>query len=375
MKWHSTRLVSVLAAILLVAIVGWLWHSATDQDLGFEMEGDLTAPIQEAGGNEGLPPAAASVGRAPAQNLGAVAVEADGVLDAPFTGSISGVILLDGHQAVDTFDWVVRMEGPGMQWPMNKLPLKRSGGFASKQVPPGVYRLLAEHKSMPIASVDEIEVVANQVNQDPRINPWRVEQAVREMRIRIAGQPGNSGATNVWAVDAENRIKGHASWEGADRILRCAGTAAPDVVIIAKGFLPQRLAWQDGPVDVRLDPGIEVELQAVTAVELADGIRRGWFVLRPETSILNVPGMQFDVGFFAQDLIDGKPVKLRLPGAASYELRFDGDTQDGPGFAPLYQKVIQRGLIVTDRADLQRLLISLPNPLTAPDPNQSLQGD
>lgn len=279
-------------------------------------------------------------------------------------GFISGVLLLDSHKPVDTFRWTIRIEGPGMSWPMNKAELERTGRFRSKGLTAGTYRVVAEHHNMPLAAVEGIEVTAGKVIADPRINPWRAEQSSREMRVQIKGAPGNSGATNVWAVNPQNRILGHARWEGSERILRCAQGAAPDVLIFAPGFAPQRIAWQDGLVEVTLDKGIEVELQAVAPVKMADGIRRGWFVLRPETGLHGVSPMQFDVGFSATDLIAGKSIQLRLPAAAGYELRFAGDRNDGPGFIPMYQKVIQSGLIITTSGGVQKLLIALPDPLT-----------
>ena len=60
-------------------------------------------------------------------------------------------------------------------------------------------------------------------------------------------------------------------------------------------------------------------------------------------------------------------MKLRLPVATSYELRFDADKNDGPGFMPLYFTVIQHGLIVIDFDGVQQLEILLPDPLKTDD--------
>jgi len=182
------------------------------------------------------------------------------------------------------------------------------------------------------------------------------------MRIRVLGSPGLRGDTQVWALRPSGEPLGHARWVDALRILRCpGGTVPPDVAVIAPGFQPQRLPWQDGEVTVDLKPGPTVTLQAVHPVRLADGIRRGWCVLRPEAAIFGVAAAQFDVEFPAAGLAAGEAVTLQVPASGSYELRFAADTQDGPGFLPLYDTVLARGIRVDADEVTQRVV--LPDPL------------
>lgn len=361
MSPSTTRRISAIATTLVVVMLSWFWINAKENAPGPLVSDAATQPAQE-------PLDLAPVKQEAANSRTPVPAQKQHVdepkADAPRTfGAISGVVLLSDGQPLNTQEWEVWIEGEGVSWPLNRLKLKSNGSFISMKLQPGSFNLVAKHHSMSIARIENIEVVAGQKSKDARINPWLVDQNLREMRVRIAGQPGNSGATNVWALNSNHQIQGHAQWKGKERILYCSANDAPDVVIIAQGYLPLRLAWQDGVVDVELSPGLEVELQAVAPVALADGIHRGWFIIRPETPILNIPGMSFDVGFYCQDLIDGKPVRLRLPGAASYELRFDGDTSLGPGFIPMYRQVVQKGLLVTETDQVQRLLVSLPDPL------------
>ncbi len=364
------RLLPMVLLAAVVAVVWWLMRNPVPPDPNQSSTSDSpTAVVAEQQG--GAPGEAAGPHQATSNDdvdrarvLDPAKETSDSADLAAQTGSLSGVILLASHQPVDTFEWAIRLEGPGMSWPMNRLDLKRSGRFVHEGLQPGVYRAVAEHQSMPIAQIEKIEIVAGEINQDSRLNPWRVEQDCREMRIEIAGAPGNSGKTKVCAVDGNNKVLGYAGWEGKHRVLRCSLGTAPDVVIAADGYAPLRIPWQDGVEQVKLVAGIDIELKAMAPVQLDSGIRRGWFVLRPESPLLNVPGLQFDVGFYAQDLIDGKVVNLRVPAAGSYELRFDGDTQDGPGFIPMYLHVVQSGLIVTQQSGVQRLLVSLPDPLT-----------
>jgi hypothetical protein len=278
--------------------------------------------------------------------------------------SLSGKLVLADGGTVDRFIWTVRLEGPGQSWPMNSLRLEPDGSFQAQDLEPGFYDASVERNGLALATVEQIAVVAQTESKDPRINPWKPEEGSREMRIQISGRPGRRGDTNVWAIEGQGTILGHARWVGDDWILQCAAGQAPDAVIIAPGFQPQRIPWQDGDVPITLEPGFKVELQATAAVKMDPAIKRGWFSIQPEFPLFGINPNQFAVGFSATDLAAGKVVSLNLPTVGSYNLRFDGDVNDGPGFMPLYQTMIQKGIQVSEPGSgASQVVVVLPNPL------------
>jgi len=278
-------------------------------------------------------------------------------------GSLSGQVILTDGQKLDLSKWTVRLQGPGRKWPQDRMKWVDKDLFLASELEPGIYTAMIERVGMPLGYVDGLVVRSGERCLDPRLNPWYPDLYCREMRVQISGSPGKSGNTNVWALGAESQVLGPARWEGEDWILQCAQGTAPDVLVIAPGFRPLRLPWKDGSVKVALDPGFEVELQALKPVNYAEDIQRGWFSLRPETAVHGVAAAQFAVDFSALELAVGKPVTMRLPVAASYELRFDADKSEGPGFMPLYRTVIQRSLIVVESGGMQHFKVLLPDPL------------
>lgn len=279
----------------------------------------------------------------------------------PRKGALEGRIVLAEEGPVDTFDWEVRLLGPGRRWPLDAVPLQKDGSFRVDGLRPGTYRAVAEHSGMAVARVDALEVAAGGTLRDPRLLPWRVEESCREMRVHVVGEPGRRGDTNVWMMRPDGESRGHAVWEGSDRVLRCPQGEAPDVLVLASGYRPHRLRWQDGRVQVELEAGLEITLQAVAPVSLAKGLKRGSCVLRPEHPVDGISAPYFDVQFSVTPLLRGEPVRLRVPVATTYELRFAGTDVEGPGFLPMYGTVLQRGIRLEEDGAEARVV--LPDPI------------
>lgn len=353
-------MVLVLAAALVIFAVIWLMN----QDWSTPSEPNSASQTESQA--ELVPPEASALGSVAAEPelIRELLPPIDGVPQLIKTnrGSLSGQLILADEGAIDRFVWVLRLEGPGYSWPINSLTLNGDGTFHAQNLEPGMYDATVERDGLVLSTVEQIVVAAQAESKDPRINPWKPEEGSREMRIQISGSPGRRGDTNVWAIEGQNNILGHARWEGDNRILQCPAGQAPDVVVIAPGYQPQRIPWQDGDVVVTLERGFEVELQATAAVQMDPEIKRGWFSIQPDFPLHGIHGNQFAVGFSATDLIAGKAVTLRLPAVGSYNLRFDGDVNDGPGFMPMYQTVIQNGIQVPEPdSGVAHVAVVLPN--------------
>lgn len=352
---HLPRLLVVLLVAVWLATRCVVLTGLFGEDTAAADASTPAGPAESVSTDEPTPEPLPGMLREPAPATGAQEVPS------PETGALEGRIVLADEGPVDPFRWTVRLLGPGRRWPMNAVQLQRDGRFRVAQLEPGSYRAVAEDDGMLVARVDGLVVPADDTLRDPRLLPWLVEETCREMRLHIAGEPGQRGDTSVWMLSPAGRSRGHARWVGDARILRCPQGEAPDVMVHAPGYRAQRLRWQDGRVDLDLERGLELTLQAVAPVTMAEGIRRGWCVLRPEHPLDGVAPLQLDVGFPAAALLRGEPVTLHVPAAGSYELRFAGDRSDGPGFIPLYRTVLQRGIRVDEDGAEQR--VALPDPV------------
>lgn len=310
------------------------------------------------------PPAGADLGSVAVdrEDLGASpAAEAPA---APKYGELIGrLVVAEGE--VDPYTWDVELTGPGRRWPYT-VKLAADGSFRVDKLRPGSFTATALREGMRVSRVEGLEVVAGETLRDPRLDPWRPDEGMRTMRLRIAGEPGQRGDTNVWALGPGDSHRGHADWVGDEHLLYTGPAESPDALIHAPGYRPLRLPWRDGVVEVELEQGIEVQLRAAAPVALDEGILAAWCLLSPEDGILGVDSVRCGVEFPAQRLAAGETVTLRVPVAGRYALYFAGNRQEGPGFIPLYRDPVQRGLMVDD-APGQELVVVLPDPLGAED--------
>ena len=280
-------------------------------------------------------------------------------------GSLEGQLCLADGTPPDRFEWTVRLEGPGRRWPMDAVPLAGEGRFRAEDLQPGTYRVVVEQDGLTLARVENLTVRAGECTRDPRLLPLEPESLCHEMLVVVRGQVGQRGDLNVVTIGADGGIGSYARWVDAGRLLRAPLGEYPEVVVTAPGYAPQRLPWQDGTVEVTLEPGIEVTLRPKLPVQLPDGVS-AWLALRPVEPLLGLAPQGFDTVFPVARLVDPGEVQVRLPAAGRYELRLASTDRQGPGFLPLYETVLGT-VVLTAGTRAPVLLLDLPSPIPVLD--------
>ena len=230
----------------------------------------------------------------------------------------------------------------------------------------GRFRLEVVCDEASLATVDDLPVAFDRTTLDPRLDPLDLREQVSLARVQVfeaGGLPVPSAL--VW-VEGRTGF-GHVQADEHGVAMIGVSRSRPATLLVqGPGHVPRTVEGVVGDVEVWLEQGIELRLQASRPAELDIGSHGAWLVLRRDEP-LEATRWLHDVEL-GWSFGDGEPHDVVLPGSGTYRLHICVLRRFGTSFGLTEQDsfVPTDSVLVVRPSDRGRILtVALPVDLFA----------